>query len=351
MKKIISVILAAIMIFTIGSVAAFAEDTSYEITFADCPYDVAPFRSDYIGKYVGYQYGVDYWYTVTNEDGTTTDIKGYPESITVDAGETLEFTVSLADYIEPASLKVLAYPTGTAPFALHDEITGEPHAPYYVAISSAGTYGIKPQEDMTICVSEYHLYNDCFMFDFPMSTYYSTKRLQYNAGAYTPEEMYTEFEWDNTKVVYLNETVYFKVVLPIDGEHDYHYDTYQVYYTKGFGSEMETIYLKQNASEENGTEAIDLRVAHYETETEWVDIYAIPDVDASLQLKVVNTVTYTLDMLEEFFNDFSLENIDDIDFSSLDVAPLFEFFVRLLNLIVKILRGFGLEIDISSLIG
>ena len=64
-----------------------------------------------------------------------------------------------------------------------------------------------------------------------------------------------------------------------------------------------------------------------------------------MEFKVVNTVTYTLPMLKEFFDDFSLENIDSIDFGSLDVGPMFEFFVRLLTMIFKLLAGFGIEIE------
>lgn len=351
MKKIISVLLAVVMVFSIGSVAAFAADT-YEVVFADCPYDISSFRTDYIGKYVGYEYGTDFWYTVTNEDGTTTDIKGFPYSITVKAGDAIEFTVSVADYVEPSSVRMLAYPTGTAAEALYEPVTGEPYVQYYIAASSANTYGLVPSQDMTVCISEYHLFNDCFLYEFPSSDFYTSNRLQYNAGAVNPWDMYTSFEWGNTKVIYVNETVFFEVRIPLDNsQYDYHYDTYQVYYTTGYGSDMETVYLKKNASEKEGTEAIDERVAHYETETEWVDVYAIPNADATMQLKIVNTVTYTLDMLAQFFEDFSVENIDDIDFESLDLSPMFEYIVKLLNLIVKILKGFGLDIDLSSLLG
>lgn len=350
MKKIIALLLAVVMVLSVGSIAAFAADT-YEIVFADCPYDISSFRTDYIGKYVGYEYGTDYWYTVTNEDGTTTDIKGFPYSIEVKAGKALEFTVSVADYVEPSSVRMLAFPTGTAAAELYEPVTGEPYANFYVASSSANTYGLVPSQDMTVCISEWHLFNDCFLYEFPSSDFYTSNRLQYNEGKVNPWDVYTPFEWGNTKVVYVNETVFFEVRIPIDGQYDYHYETYQVYYTKGFGAEMETVYLKKNASEKEGTEAIDDRVAHYETDTEWVDIYAIPNADATMKIKVVNTVTYTLGMLAQFFEDFSIENLEDIDLESIDLSPMLEYILRLVNLLVKILNGFGLSVSLPSLLG
>ena len=88
MKKVLSLLMAIVMIFSIGAVAVSAADT-YEITFDDCPYDIAPYRTDYIGKNMGYHYGIDYWFTITNPDGTTTDIKGFPYSVEVEAGKAL----------------------------------------------------------------------------------------------------------------------------------------------------------------------------------------------------------------------------------------------------------------------
>lgn len=350
MKKIIAVLLAIVMVFSIGSVAAFAAET-YEIVFAEFPYDISSFRSDYIGKYVGYEYGTDYWFTITNEDGTTTDIKGFPYSVSVKSGKALEFTVSVADYVEPASVRILAYPTGLNAENLYEPVTGEPDARYYVASSSANTYGLVPSEDLTVCLSEWHLFNDCFLYDFPVSDFYTSERLQYNANAVNPWDMYTPFEWGNTKVIYENETIFFEVRMPIDGAYDYHYETYQVYYTTGFGPEQETTYLKKNASEKEGTEAIDLRVAHYETDDAWVDIYAIPNADPTMELKVVNTVTYTLGMLAQFFEDFSLENLEDIDLGSIDLSPMLEYILRLANLVVKLLNAFGLNISLPDLLG
>ena len=351
MKKILSVIMAVVMLLSIGSVAAFAAET-YEVVFADCPYDVAPYRTDYIGKYVGYHYGVDYWYTITNADGTTTDIKGFPYSVEVKAGSALEFTVSVADYVEPTSIRMMAYPSDTAVSDLYDNVTGAPYAQYHIAKSSGNTYGIIPKEDLTISMSEYHLYNDCFVYDFPVSQYYTAKRVQYIDSAINPWDKYTDFDWDNTKVIYVNETVFVQVTLPLDDvAHTYHYEDYQVYYNLTTDTGIETVYLKKPASEKEGTEAIDLRVAHYETDTEWVDIYAIYNADPTMEFKVANTVTYTLDMLAEFFNDFSLENLDSIDLGSLDLGPMVEFAIRLITMFVKLLAGFGLEIDISSLLG
>ena len=123
MKKLISFVLAAVMVFSMGAVAAFAADT-YEVVFEECPYDVSEYRTDYIGKYVGYEYGTDYWFTITNEDGTTTDIKGFPYSVEVKAGRALEFVVNVADHVEPSSVRMLAYPQELAAADLYDELTG-----------------------------------------------------------------------------------------------------------------------------------------------------------------------------------------------------------------------------------
>ena len=351
MKKILSVFMAIVMIFSIGSIASFAAET-VEITFDDCPYDIAPYRTDYIGKYMGYQYGIDYWFTITNADGTTTEIKGYPFSIEVEVGTALEFTVSIADYIEPTSVRMIAYPTGTAMSDLYDELTGSPYEQYYIAKSTANTYGIIPNKDLTICMSEYHLYNDCFMYEFPSSSYYTSKRVQKNVDATTPWDMYTDFEWNNTKVIYENETIYIEIAIPLDDfANEYHYESYQVYYTTGYsGDEYVKTYLRKPASEKEGTEEVDLRVAHYETDTHWIDIYEIPNADPTMEFKVSGVVTYTLGMLEEFFNDFSLEELGSLDLGSMDLGPMVEFVVRLLTLIVKLLASFGIQIDISSLI-
>ena len=152
MKKITAIILSIMMIFSIASIAVSAKDAeTYEIVFSDFPYDVSQYRNDYVGKYEGYEYGIDYWFTMTNKDGTTTDIKGYPFSIEVEEGDVFEFVVNYAEYIEPTSIKIMAFPSG----ADNDEdfyntLTGEPNGGYYIKRSSAGTYGLVPKQDMTI---------------------------------------------------------------------------------------------------------------------------------------------------------------------------------------------------------
>lgn len=352
MKKITAILLSVLMVFSVVSIAAVAEDVqTYEVTFTDLPYDVAPYRSDYVGKYMGYEYGVDYWFTITNDDGTTTDIKGWPYSITVFEGDSLEFTVSVADYVEPSSVRMLAFPTGTATEDLYDDVTGEPYAQYYIAKSVGNTYGVRPQEDMTVCLSEFHLFNDCFMYDFPTSDYYTAKRVQYNADGTEPWEVYTDFEWGNTKVVYVNETFFFEVRIPMnDNAHTYHYDTYQVTYTTGSGNNADTVYLK--SADQTDYNLNDNIVAHYETydeETgeplEWVDVYKVDNIQPDAQIKVRGTVTYTMAMLKQFFNDFDVENMDDMDWESIDFSPMVEYIARILALIMKILRGFGLSIS------
>lgn len=359
MKKIIAVILSAIMIFGITSVASSAYGIeTYEVIFTeqDFPfggdYSLYNYRQDYVGKYMGYEYGVDYWYTVTNMDGTTTDIKGIPYSVTVFEGDPLEFTISVADYVDHTTVRALAFPTGTPASELYDEVTGEPDSNFQIKKSAANTYAVRPTQDMTVCVSEFHLFNDCFNCKFPTSKYYTTNRVQYDDTGNDPWEKYTGFEWGNTKVVYENETMFFEVRIPIEPDHTYHYDTYQVYYTTGSGKDTVTTYLK--TSEQNYSNNVNC-VAHYETsqmpqdelepmKEEWVDVYKIDNVDPTVQIKVVGTVTYTMSMLREFFQDFDLEELADFDWDSVDFSPIVEYITRILVLIMKILAGFGLNI-------
>ena len=382
MKKFISVILAVIMIFSVSAVFAFAADAdkeTYEITFADFPYDVRDFRDDYVADYMGYEYGVDYWFSVTNNKdgyitvngiqhpvsaGTTTDIKGAPTSITVEEGTTLEFSVSVADYVEAQTVRVITFPTGTAnedlaeldPLSTNLSVTpGEPFAQYYISKSVAGTYGIKPTEDMTVCVSEYHLYNSCFLYDFPTSDFYTANRLIYRGEDLSDESLcdldsYDYVEWGNTRVVYENETLYFEVRMDMNSEYDLHYDTYQVYYIVddmgslvGQVSGAEKIYLtpihrEYVVDEETGKE-------------EQVDIYAIENVSPYTTIKVTNTVTYTLDMLSQFISDFDLNNLSDIDLDSVDLSPMLALIVRIAKLIVKMLNGFGLNVSLGDILG
>lgn len=355
MKKVISLILAIVMIFSIGSVAAYAAET-YEVIFTEFPYDIAPFRSDYVGKYMGYEYGTDYWFTITNEDGTTTEIKGYPYSVEVKAGQALEFTVSVADHIEPSSVKVMAYPTGieTDP-DFYNPVYGDPNPNYYLTRTIAGTYGVIPTAEnpsITVCLSEFHMYNDAFLFDFPSSEFYTANRLHLvNPDATNEWDKYAYTELANTEVIYVNETLFFEVRIPLDGKYDYHYNSYHVYYKTDDFIGSEKIYLRMPASEKEGTAEIDERIAHYETDTEWVDIYAIPNVPSKTQVKVANTVTYTIAMLDQFFQDFDLENLDSIDLSTVDIQPILTLLLRILNLIIKILNSFGLNISLPDLFG
>lgn len=375
MKKLIAVLIAVIMSFGIVSVVAVAaEDVYYDVTFTDLPYDVAPFRDDYVADYMGYHYGEDYWFVVTNKEdskiiidgvehivaaGTTTEIKGAPSSIKVKKGSTLEFTVAYADYIEPQTIRVIAFASGTAaeeladldPLSLETAVPGEPYEQYYIAKSAAGAYGIKPDKDITICVSEYHLYNDCFLYTFPTSNYYTANRVLYrgedlSAESICNKDSYEKVEWGNTKVVYENQTLYFEVRLDLDSEYDLHYDTYQVYYIV---DELGSLVGELSGSEKIYIEPI---YQYLDEETnEQVDIYAIENVSPYVTIKVTNTVTYTLSMLSELLSDFSLDSLGDLDLSSIDMSPMLELVMKLLNLVVKMLNAFGLNINIGDLIG
>ena len=353
MKKIISVILAMIMVFSIGSVAAFAAET-YEVVFTEFPYDIAPYRTDYVGQFEGYEYGTDYWFTIKNADGTTTDIKGYPYSLLVEAGKSIEFTVSVAEYIETSSVKMMAFPAGAEKDAdFFNDVSGEPNGKYYISGSKSGTYGIVPKTDMTVCLSEFHLYNKAFIFhEFPVSDYYTANRLfMVDPDAVNPADRFAYEEWGNTEVAYENETFFFEVRIPKDDRYDYNYETYHVYYTDSDSILEEKHYLQKPASEKEGTEAISNKYAHYETETEWVDIYAIPNLPNGVQIKIANTVTYTISMLADFLKDFDLMNLDGIDLSTVDLGPMVEYILKLLNLVVKLLNSFGLNITLPDLLG
>lgn len=376
MKKLIAVMIAAIMSFGIISVVATAaaEDVYYEVTFTDLPYDIADFRDDYVADYMGYHYGEDYWFVVTNNEdskividgvehivaaGTTTEIKGAPSSIKVKEGTTLEFTVAVADYIEPQTVRVIAFETGTPvneladldPLSLETAVPGEPYEQYYVAKNHVDTYGIKPSKDITICVSEFHLYNDCFVYSFPESQYYTANRVLYRGADLSTESIrnkdsYEAVEWGNTKVVYENQTLFFEVRLDLDSEYDLHYDTYEVYYiVEEFGSLVGEII----GSEKVYIEPI---YSYLDEETnEQVDIYAIENVSPYTTIKVTNVVTYTISMLAELLSDFSLDSMGELDLSSIDMSPMLELLMRLLSLIVNMLNGFGLNISIGDLIG
>lgn len=355
MKKIIAFMLSLMMIFSICSVAVSAEEEAYEIVFTEFPYDVAPFRDDYVGKYMGYEYGVDYWFTLTNSDGTTTEIKGYPYSITVEAGDALEFTVNISESIEPSSVKVMAFPTGAdKQDDFSDSVTGEPNGGYYISRSNSGTYGIVPKKDMTICLSEYHLYNKAFIYEFPASDYYVANRVFLkNPDAVNPQDRFGYDEMGNTKVVFVDETMFFEVRIPLEGKYDYNYDTYHVYYKYGRIGESQTVYLKKPASEKDGTPEINERVARYEDEetNELVDVYKIEHVPADVEIKVANVVQYTIEMLAQFLADFDLANLSEMDLSTVDLAPMVEYILRLLNLVVKLLNSFGLNISLPDLVG
>lgn len=381
MKKFISILLSIVMIFSVSAIFAVAADDAemYEVTFTDLPYDISPFRDDFVADYMGYEYGVDYWFAITNNAdgyitiegvqhpvsaGTTTEIKGAPVTISVAKGDTLEFTVLVADYVEAQTVRVIAFPTGTAtndlaemdPLTTNLSVTpGEPYSNYYIAKSNAGTYGLKPTEDMTVCVSEFHLYNSCFLYEFPTSDYYTANRLVYCGADLSDESIqnkdsYEYVEWGNTKVIYENQTLFFEVRMDLNSEYDLHYDSYQVYYmVDDMGSLVGQI---------SGTEKIYIEPVYsyvdYDEETgleEQVDVYAIENVSQYVSIKVTNTVTYTISMLTQLIKDFDLNNLSDIDLSSMDLSPMLELVLRLVNLVVKMLNAFGMDVSIGDILG
>ena len=356
MKKVISVILSIVMLFSIVSISVIAADT-YEIVFSDFPYDASPYRNDYVGRYEGYEYGTDYWFTITNKDGTTTDIKGYPYSVEVSAGDVLEFVVKFADYIEPSSVKIMAYPVGADKADdFYDKVTGDPIGDYYIKRSAAGTYGILPKEDMTICLSEFHLYNKAYILEFAESPYYTARKV----SLVDPENSdsldgYAYNEKGNTEVAYQNETYFLEIRIPNDGAYKYNYDSYHVYY-KEDSLLAQSVYVKRPASEKDGTPAISCVVASNietfeETGDDLVEILAIPNLPANAEIKIANVVTYDISMLGEFLKDFDLMNMDSIDLSTVDLEPMLAYLLRLLNLVVKLLNSFGLDISLGDLVG
>lgn len=372
MKKIISLLLAVVMVFSVSSVFALAADeTYYEVTFEDLPYDIAPFRDDFVAGYMGYKYGEDYWFTIRNSEdgyltingvkhpvaaGTLTDIKGAPVSISVKEGTTLEFSVTVADYVNPQTVRVIAFPTGTQAkdLAELDPLSptltvnpGEPYEQFYIAKSKYDTYGIKPDKNLTVCLSEYHLYNEAFLYEFPVSDFYSASRVLFcgeNIADTQSEDSYKKIEWNNTRVIYENETLFFEIRMDLNSEYELHYDTYEVYYmTDDLGSligslsgsekyYIEPIYTYYTYDEETGKE-------------EQVDIYAIENVSPYVEIKVENTVTYTLDMLGQLISS------GDINLDSVDLSPMLDLIVRLAKLIVKMLNGFGLNISLGDILG
>lgn len=385
-SKIFSVILAVLMILTSLSVAAFAVDTTYTVTFEDenAIYDGLQGRTDFIAQNQGYTLGKEYWFTVTNKDGTTTDVKE-PTSFTVNKGDYIEFTVTTAYYVEPQTVRVITFGTDdtTADDIFNTDTVGEPNAQYYIQPSSSKTYGILPEKNMTVCLSEFHLYNDCFLPTFVSSNYYTMKRVQENTdeqitywyddgnGGYTSSLSYnetktliktdnrrfTDFNYGNTKVVYIGETILFEVSIPTnDAKHTYHLDSYQVYYLKSQrdadgniikdsnnNAIQDKVYLKTNefTNEDTGvTQEAVAPYASYETPTNHVDVYKIENMDSTVKIKVVGVVTYNIGMIGEFIKSMSSGDINFDDLQNIDVDPIVLWFQKLISLITKIIAAF-----------
>ncbi len=381
MKKVAAALLAVVMILCSLSIASYAADGGKcEVVFGEMDefikgYDLGKYRNDYVGKYMGYEYGKDYRYVIKNEDGSTTDVKTVPYAYECPVNKPLEFYVSVADYIEPSSVRMLAFPTNAVISDAFDTVTGEPNISYQIKKTSQDMFAVRPTAEdadkgITVCLSEYHLFNDCFEYSFPTSDYYKVQRVQDTTGGYIyikdaqgnttttkikPEDRFKPYDYGNKKVVYDNETLFFEVRIPLDNDkYEYHPDTYQVSYTRGKGDSQKTYNLKTSSQTEFtplaegadektgwvGRYIIDKTAPEDGIYPEQVDIFRIDNVDSTVKIKVRGTVKYTVDMLSELFKNSDSSAFDDFDWDSADLSPVVEFIARVIVLISKVIAGF-----------
>lgn len=329
MKKVISVLLAVLMMFSVFSVCAFAAG-EYTVTFTDMDY-ATKFRDDQIGRR-GYTLGKDYYFTYTDASGKTVEVKTDGTTVKVPAGKSFACSVVLAEYVEPTTLRVMAYPTSSSVSSLYDSITGEPYGKYSVDPSSNSTYGIIVNEDMTVSVSEYHLYNDGFLYNLKGNKYFTVTRLNDNGKGDIGDLNYEAVK--NERIIYYHQDLYFMVTLPSpeqDSKHTYNYDTYTVTYTQKTRGEV----VKQETLTPIWT-----------SDDGYSKIYCAKDCYYDVTISINKVVDFSFDLLKEVFEDLKNEDIDisnigSLNFGAFDLTSLLEWLNKFIKLIRNILAGFG----------
>lgn len=329
MKKVISVVLAVIMMLSALSVLAFAADT-YTVTFTDMDY-ATKYRDDQIGRR-GFTLGKDYYFTYTDASGNTVEVKTDGTQVKVPANRAFSCFVVLADYVEPTTLRVMAYPSSSSVSSLYDPIDGAPYGKYSVDKSSDSSFGIIVKEDMTISVSEYHLYNDGFLYSLKGNKYFNVTRLNDNGKGTIGDKNYEAVL--NERIIYWHQDLYFMVTLPSpesDTKHTYNYDTYTVTYTQK---------LKGNVVKQEVLTPI------WTSDDGLSKIYCAEDCYNNVSISINGVVDFTFDMIKEVLDDLKnedidIENIGSMNFGAFDLTSLLAWFNSLMKLLRNLLAGFG----------
>lgn len=427
---VFSIIFAFSVLFTSAGAAS-----KVTIKFAELPYDIAadptsPTRTDWpaISANQGYTLGKEYKFAFpeTDEYGKTFYVVQDGEySVDVARGSSIEFKVAVAAYVEPTTVKVLVYNTGTSAASLYNAKTGEPKSDYVIApnaqsadnLSShpdtpyvynaetgayealegytlapgaTGIFALSPNnntQNLTVNVSEYHLYNTGFLLNLEDGADYSLAKYTYNPngqfyyvydkdgepefgtdysagrkyyGIYgidyldsTDPNHYKVMRDDDyaNKIIYTGETVYVGIEIPkTTAKKTYHHDTYTLSYSSGglfgFLPGANSVVLKDKASYNPGGTVIsdlgytDKFVFGYETDHSYVDIYKIEGLSQS--------PTFTADGV----SDLDLSDLTGIitgetslsDLTGKSMSGFINFFKKFFNLIKKILSGLGISI-------
>ncbi len=387
-KKLLAVLLSVLMLLPVFGVAAFAA-TTYTVTFKDLM-DTVPGNDTFMGDgQQSFILGEDYWFEIISVNGEKFEEPQIVKSQTdfsVNAGRYVEFTVgtksfpyvdqmSYMNYVQyivaPTSVKVLAFNDADAARVFPDAGSAKADNTYFIPGSDEiyeekTIYAVKPSADMTVGVSEFDMRRDCFLPKLPSSKYHSAARVQYNpAGSIqygikgnnafvnytdytgagrdvdtTVNTKYVPFDHDNTKVTYDGESIYVALRIPTnDASHTYNYDSYK----------MTVSYMKLDGTTDSYVlTPADKVDRFYENGDSQVDIYKIDGMRGEdyvtlrfMKVKVSGTVKFTFSMIRELLDGIANDEIALEDLGEMDIDPIVEWITRLVALIRKLLKGFG----------
>ena len=443
LKKSLAVFMSVIMLasFTALFSTSFAA-TSYNVTFKDLPYDIIadatkPARTDWPALNQGYTLGVEYRFAFAtpvddDDDPSTADkimfvVEDGEVTKSVQSGKALEFKIAVKEYVAPSSVQVLAFPSTTNASDLYNHTTGEPKNDYIIQASNAvrdklvsdasiprvldsetgeykelegytlapgdlGIYAVLPTKNLTICVSEYHMYNHGFMLTLDDGADYTLDKYTYNPDGYFQyvyddgngnpifnEEYISSYKYYGvagidyirsdiedpssyykltkdtsykTRMIYYGEPVYIGIEIPkTNAKKTYHHDTYTLSYSDTAGlfgvlpSQDTTVLKGEPVYNEAGTVVIDngysdAFVFTYETDHSYVDIYKFD--------KLAGSPTFTAEGVSELdLSDITGLFTGDTELSDLmgkGTSGIISFFKKLFNLIKKILSGLGVSL-------
>lgn len=442
-RKTLAIFMVVIMLsaFTALFSTSFAA-ASYNVTFKDLPYDIItdaskPARTDWPALNQGYTLGVEYRFAFAtpvddDNDPSTADkimfvVEDGEVTKSVQSGKALEFKIAVKEYVAPSSVQVLAFPSTTTASDLYNHTTGEPKSDYIIQSSNAvrdklvsdaniprvydsatgeytelegytlapgdlGIYAVLPTKNLTICVSEFHMYNHGFMLTLDDGADYTLAKYTYKPDGYFQyvyddgngnpvfnEEYISSYKFYGvagvdyirsdiedpssyykitkdtsykTRMIYYGEPVYIGIEIPkTNAKKTYHHDTYTLSYSDTAGlfgmlPSQDTKVLKgEPVYNETGTVVIDngysdAFVFTYETDHSYVDIYKFD--------KLAGSPTFTAEGVSEldlsditglFTGDTSLS-----DLTGKGMGNIIGFFKKLFNLIKKILSGLGVSL-------